>query len=359
MLRRGLLLCLAICLLFAQAASAQALTGPLTAAELVAWRDTIRRYALALPYAGDPQQAGEAASEDTWLLAYEDLMFVSTSPGLEGEENPIAEVELLTGAVQGPRGIAVGDAWEKVVAAFANENEILLGDTRYATLYMQQEDALSGERGWGWVLRRNQTIDGIEYGVSIPAPGLEGFRQDWYLLYIIEDGVVSAIRAGGFEALVSQGDSDTGMQAVALAARAVAFAPGIEAGAAGFSEKDLVYGDLMLTAAVVEDVRKLLGDPLTEETDAEAGIRTLAYGHVLFECAENAGSWAVEAMLVSGGDTPGPRGLQIGDTRASVEARFGPSEDGTYTCVTQAGKTYTLLCTFTNDTLTEYLLYRL
>lgn len=356
MLRRSVLLLICLCLMVGAVAFSEG--TPLSAEEMLSFRDALYEKMQSSPVENDPQGTYDPSVSETWLYAFPFGMAEITAPSLEDAQSSIVEVEIFTDEVTSPRGIVVGDSLDKVLATYLNENAELSGDAGYASLYGFEGDA---ERGWAWLLRKGQTVEGVEYTASIPAAGMEGYRQDITLLYIITDGVVSGIRASGFDALVPEEESRANLEAVREIAQLHAYAPSGDL-AIGLSVEDMQVNGISFVSASPEDCIAVLGAPLEDSMDSDYTVRTLTYADVLIECVRVEENWRLAAVLVSDGVLAGPKGLQIGDTLESVKARFGDgdAEDGlVYQCADEAGNLYALSCSFFGETLTEYLLYRI
>lgn len=355
------LICL-LCLCLGTPA-AHAAPAPLSGPELLAWRDGLWAALLETPVVNDPAATNDPDGADTWLFAFGFGVAELTEPALDSDENPIASVEIDTSAVPCPRGLAVGDTLEAVLAAYPNENPALQGDGDYAALYLYPAQA-DGDAAWGWLARQNRTVWSVVYTVSTPAPGMQGFRQEYSLAYIIDDGHVAGIRAEGFDTLLTDAESLANAEAVAVIAQGDGYEAALPASGAAFSAGDLTVMDMDFGAIAPEDVQARLGDPLGDSTDALAGIRTITYPDLLLEFTQTADGWQLDAAAVSAGSKSGPRGLRIGDTRASVVAQFGDSEDDEenmlfYTCEDAQGNRYALACQIAEGLVSEYILYRI
>ena len=357
MLRRGILLLLCLSLMLGQAALSEA--TPLSSEEMLSFRDWLYTKMQNSPVENDPQETYDPSVSETWLYAFSFGVAEVTGPTLDAEESSLVEVEIFTEEVACPRGIVVGDPLDKVLSSYLNENTQLAGNASYASLYGFEGDA---ENGWGWLLRRSQTVEGVEYTASIPAAGMEGYRQDITLLYIITDGIVSGIRASGFDALVPEEESRADLAAVREIAQLNAYVPSESDLMIGLSADDLQVNGISFVSASPEDCIAVLGTPMEDTMDSNQLVCTLTYADVLIESVQVEGTWKLAAILVSNGELSGPKGLHIGDTLESVKDRFGDgdAEDGlVYQCADEAGNLYALSCSFFGNALTEYLLYRL
>lgn len=359
--RRALALFLCLWMACMTGAFAQA-QAPLAADELLSWRDGLWSQLRTMQVVNNPEETMDEEGSGTWLFEYAFGMVAATADTMEAAENPIAEVEILTDEIAGPRGLWVGDAMVDVLAAFPNENPQLDGDAAYAALYTSQTGG-SAENGWGWVLRRNEAVEGVEYVVTMPAEGMEGHRQELSLFFLVENGVVTSIRVTGFFSLVTAAENDANLETVKGIGAAHSYLPTENTATGPFDVGDLMLAGGVTPAGMTADACiALLGTPALDETDEAGQVRTLMYQDMLVECGQEQGAWQVQAILVTGSGIEGPRGMRIGDSRRNVTSRFGETEAGdsvTYTYVDDSGATYGLACTFFEDVLTEYLLYQL
>lgn len=127
--------------------------------------------------------------------------------------------------------------------------------------------------------------------------------------------------------------------------------------------EDLTFAGIVFPEAMLADCMDVFGPPLSDTMDARSGVITLTYeGMVLELLPDGEGTPRLESMLVTDEDMEGPGGIRIEDERREVEDRFGVSDEEDmdwYTVSGEDGQGYALICTFSEDYLTEYLLYRL
>lgn len=359
MMRRACLLLLVLCLAVPQLAGASA--EPLQAAELLAWRESFWQTMQTLPVLNDPSVTHDQAAGETWLYAFSFGMALMTSPSLaDGDASALLEAEILTVDVACPRGLRVGATQADVLAAYPNDNPSLQGSTGYAALYVNAPDA-NGAGGWGWLIRRNQRAEALSYTALAPAQGMEGFRQEYTVTYVLVEGVVDSIVVSGFGNLLTAAQSNANLAAVQDVLAASAFSPS-EGAQDAFAGDDLQFAGLSFLTATPDRAIAALGTPQSDETDEAQGLRTLIYAGALLEFSMASGQWTASALLVTDDVVDGPRGLRVGDTYLSVIDRFGEgaqTEPLTYTYTDEAGISYAFACSFVDGILTEYLLYRL
>lgn len=152
-----------------------------------------------------------------------------------------------------------------------------------------------------------------------------------------------------------------------------------------WTAEEAVIGGISFALATPDAVIETLGTPHTDEETQEITykLRTLLYPGMMFEFVLVGQAWRLEAVRVSNGGLLGPKDLRIGDTRESVLQRFGEgndddeslmyttrgenskivSHDGisqeTLADADSQGDAFALTCSFFDDVLTEYLLYRI
>lgn len=352
MFRRALMLVMCLCLMIP---SAMAAPAPLGQQEMTEWRDAMWETMKGADMVSVPSQMRDSAQTETWLYEFTFGIGTLSEAIAEAAENPVAEVEIITDDIACPRGIVVGDSLQKVLDAYPNENIELTGDASYAVLYTE------AAQGWGWLLRRNQTIEGVEYVVAVPAE-MQGFYQEISLLYVVSHGQVTAIRASGFDELITAEEHEANLFTVENIAKVDTFSQQAQDAETGLKAADLTFAGLSFVTATPEDCIAALGAPLEDVTTTSPDLRTLTYGDVLIESTQRDGAWRLAAVLVTAGDMAGPKDLRIGDTLESVFGRFGEgdTEDSLmYRCTDEQGNEYAISCSFFGDVLTEYLIYRL
>lgn len=347
-----------IWVLGASGALAEAATEPLGTAEMLAWRDGVWATLAAAQVINDPSATNDPDGSGIWLFEYEAAIMELTEPSLEGGAESVVEIELMTGAIACPRGIVVGDSLERVLSAYPNENPELAGDPGAAVLYADATD------GWGWLIRRGQEVDSVAYTVIEASEDLDGHYRELTLLYLIEEGQVSAIRGSGFSSLVSQDELALTRIAIEEMAGAKAYTPSgaqTEEGQSNLAVEDLTFGGILFKDATPERMAAQLGTPTSDTVNDAAGVRTITYEGLLMEFLPADGAWQLAALLVSETELEGPKGLRPGDTLEEVRGLLGQGTlDGQlfYRCTGADGQEYVLACTFQDNTLIEYLVYR-
>lgn len=356
-----------VALLLLSVGTAQASPEPLSMTEMLNWRDVI--------FEGlDQQQTAEAISDDVYLLETAYGSMELTQSALKGQSSDILlHIELTDAAMADPRGLRVGDAAQTVLAAYAG-SELALEDGVFQ-LYAQDGETLM----WGWGMATGGIITRLQYTVAQPDPDMTGYYQELGLIYTLEQGQVSTIRAYGFSELIQAEEATANFKSAQLQS-------GYAGEAIPFELSDLVFSGLNLLSATPGDIKDIFGEPMADTYLESEGLRVLSYSDMLFELsigAEN--DIAFNALLITARTLPGPRGIQVGDSLDSVLARFsalgnedllyGTLEDGAFGLITreedgsvivryfipaEAGvldRGMMLHLFFQNEQLVEYLIY--
>lgn len=130
-----------------------------------------------------------------------------------------------------------------------------------------------------------------------------------------------------------------------------------------FLPSDLLFGDgLSFEDATLEECMEQFGPPLTDNMDQQSKVIALQYEGFLLEfLADDEGVMRIETLHVYDDVMMGPKDLSVDDTLESVQERFGISDEDDmvwYSCEAEDGG-YALTCSFDDELLTEYMLYRL
>lgn len=148
----------------------------------------------------DPAGTYDPSGEGAYLYDYGALQLTLT--GTELLPANVRQIEILDASAAGPGGVRVGDDLSTLLAAFDNHNPHLTGDESFAVLYADEiyaQDLPAYE--WAWVLRKEQTVYGVQYACSLPQA--DGTYIDAGALFILTDGAVSAIRLYGFGEVIT------------------------------------------------------------------------------------------------------------------------------------------------------------
>ncbi|GHU82464.1 hypothetical protein FACS1894196_0820 [Clostridia bacterium] len=357
--RPCLLLCL-LCLALACPALAEQ-PAPLGADELFAYRDAVRDALQALPIENDPSVTHDPDGADTWLFAFLFGLAELSGPSVSAADSRLVSIEILSDGLRCPRGIALGDPLAAVLAAYPNDNPALTGDAAYAALYVRPQ-LPDAQTGWAWLLRRGAEADCAQYAVSLPAPGMDGFRLDLNVLYVLREGRVASVRVTGFDSLIGDAENLANLSAARDIAGRDTYAPSASGGA--FAPADFTFCGIDLREANAQAFADAFGAPLADTREASAP-RTLVYAGFLAELSAQSGG--VTALLCTDAALSGPRGLRVGEALPDALARFGGEATGvavleggeveqTFECGDASGRVYLLTLTFRDDILIEYLL---
>lgn len=355
-MRRIIPLALALCLLlcrlgmpgFAQASQA------LSRAELLAWRDNIWTLSQDTSPLYDPQADSiETAQWVTYPYAFGTVTLAEATDGPQA----VTQIEITASDIACPRGLSVGASLELVLAAYPNENASLSGSMLLAQLYESQHD---GEEGWGWLSRRGEIVDSVTYSAATPVQ--DGVYEVLSIVYSLEEGLVTGYRVSGFdEAIPEQSLRDT-FRRMHEIATADAFTPQQMPQDLRLSMQDLTFAGISFDSATPDNILDAFGDPLDSIREASSGVWTIVYAESLFEFVQVGDTWQLSAARIANPAIAGPRGLRVEDTLSSVFDRFGEgdTEDALmYQCQDGQGNGFALTCSFSQDLLTEYLLYRI
>ncbi|MDL2317569.1 hypothetical protein LJC74_00555 [Eubacteriales bacterium OttesenSCG-928-A19] len=343
--RCALLLCF-VCLLAAcTAVFAEQEKAPLGADEMMAWRDGVWSRLRTLRAAGEPVPADLPDGARTYLYAYPFGVVTCDAQTLDGQYNPISQVELIAEGMTCPRGIGVGDPLASVLDAYPCESAELAGDFLQAALYIQEDDEAAG---WGVVQRRGETIERITLTALLAVE--DGGFMPLTLAYEIVSDEVREILVTGFDARITGEERGKRLEALKSMRDQGEFGgDAARTAQEGLMPEDLQAGGVSFVSGTPEECAAAFGDPLSDITD-DGGMRTLLFEGILVEFLEEDGRWRMESLQASEDVIQGPGGIRAGDLLEEVTGRFGgaDTEDGaaTYTCEDESGDQYALSCFF-------------
>lgn len=308
--------------------------GGLTKDELGGWAAKMLEQArTSAPLVSGPQAN---KTEDGYEVVYDFATLYLNTPELNGSSvcNAITVTEE---GVECPRGIGVYDTQQMLLSAFADENPTLLGSQDFAVLYLS--DSLPEEALWGWVQRDGQQIQTVQYAVH------ECLSEDKYtdcgLMYSVDNGYVTAVRAYGLSVSVSRAQVEATISGVsAIQQDQTYFAyPQSSTGTDlnPFEREDLLFSGLDFPGLTPEAATQSLGTFETEswlQDDNGEWLRTIQWpsAEITFVYSSDKIFKRVDTLAVNQRGFAGPRGVQVGDTLSSVMMRFKHSEgeyDGT------------------------------
>ncbi|MCL1795842.1 MAG: hypothetical protein FWG37_03010, partial [Clostridia bacterium] len=202
------LFCLFLCAVSCPASGSDAV-APLTISELLTWRDAVREWTLEEAMMSGPLLMDGA---ERWLCSYAFGIAEFSSLTTDTGSNAIAGVELLQGSRHCPRGIAVGDSLDKVLAVYPKENPTLTGTRQDAVLYIHEGGA-EGD-GYGLLLRNGSAVECVQYAATSRATGIDGFYQIITVSYVIQEDFVTSIRVEGFANLAAEMEKHANFESI-------------------------------------------------------------------------------------------------------------------------------------------------
>ena len=299
--------------------------GGLTMEELNDWAGQV----LAQAKASKPVITGlrPQKTEDGYELVYDFATLYLDTPALT-DKSVLNAISVTAYDVECPRGIQVYDTQQALLSAFANENPTLLGSRDFAVLYLS--DSLPEEALWGWVQRDGQQIQAVQYAVHERLP--EGNQYtDCGLLYSLDGGYVTAVRAYGLSASISgEQAANTVSEVLAVQREESYFAyPQSIVGTdlEPFERDDLFFSGLDFLSLTPETAIESFGAYETEtwlEDDTGDWLRIMQWPKAEITFAYNPEKVfkRIDTLSLRQRGIEGPRGVQVGDTLSSVIMRF-------------------------------------
>lgn len=297
--------------------------------EMTEWAARYQARALSSEPLNDPR---ESLTSDGYEFIYDFATLYADKPVMK-EDTVVSAVVVTSPEEEGPRGVGIDDTTSVVLSAFYTENPALRGSRSNAVIYLI--DLLPDTLQWAEVQRDGQRVETIQYAVHDQlTTGGDGYT-DAGVIFTMQDGMVSAIRAYGLNTRI---DFD---QAYALRDQMKAAAlvtdyeqvPFSYDGAAleKFGGSDLFFSGLDFTELTPEGAAALLGEPLDDEwiEDEELGaIRTLTFSdcEITFLTDADRENARIYMVLLTDGGLEGPRAVRVGDTFPEVFNRFRNGE---------------------------------
>lgn len=314
----------------AEYAAADIDNDPLGWEELRMWSEECLRRAMAEPPLSRSAETGDGYE---WVFSFATLYL--TTPDLT-DETAVKAIEITGGELEAPHATRVGMTLDELLDSYYYENAELLGSETAAVLYL-----IGTERGLGYgcVRREGQQVRLVEYAAcELAENGAEGYGNAG-VTYVIEDGLVAAIRVYGLDARMSEDEllaRDAEMERLMNEdsySQAKTSYNGMEL--EEFGAEDLVFSGIDFQSA--EDMRAL-GGVRSESwiSNGDGGyIHLVTYEdcEATWLCDEEKGNPRLEMLTILSGGMEGPRHTRIGDTMVSVRNRFrhsgGQLTDGT------------------------------
>jgi hypothetical protein len=302
--------------------------GGLTMEEISGWASKM----LDLARKSKPLSSGPQAkeTEDGYEVVYDFATLYLDTPELN--DNSVCNAITVTAEdVECPRGIGVSDTQQVLLEAYADENPTLLGSEDFAVLYLS--DSLPEEALWGWIQRDGQQVQAVQYAVH------ECFSEDKYtdcgLLYSLNDGYITAIRAYGLSVSISQAKVEETIAGVMAIQQDQTYfnypQSSIGTDLTPFEREDLIFPGLDFLSLTPEAAVDSLGTFDTEswvQDDNGEWMRIIQWSmaEITFAYSSDKVFKRVDTLYVSQRGFEGPRGVQVGDSFSSVLMRFRHSE---------------------------------
>ena len=305
----------------------------LTLEELRQWVNDYKIRAMATQPLNDPT-APDSLTEDGYLFIYDFARLYMDGPEMTADSEVQALV-IYDAEESGLRGVAVDDPAADALAAYYTENEDLVGNSRQALLYAVDLMPVGGYTGI--VHRDGQRIQVIDYSVYEQAPtGGDGYT-DAGILYTVEDGLVTAIRAYGLNDRIETEDVAAAMES-ARKLNAEATYSQVQTSLVGtelapFDSEDMIFSGIDFPTLTPEDAVAAFGEALEDVwlDDDNGYMRTMQFANCemtfLYDAARQNGR--VKTLTINSDGLEGPRSVRVGDTVAGVRSRFrnGEGED--------------------------------
>lgn len=273
-----------------------------------AWLSQFAAALSSLAPVNDPAATSDPARAGQVLLEYEFGTVLAANASPRGAQD-ILEIDVRTNQVTDCRGVRVGMAMTSALSG------VMPGPSNTQLYVLGTQDS-----GWHWAYMRNGSVYGVEY-IAYGAHGAA--MKEYTLTYVIENGVISAIRMKTAQATQAQAQEGL-MTAREIAARQGGEVMAMPSSAAPFDQNDLqVMGADALGRPVAELIARM-GEPQEIQTLPDGRGRILIYdgAAVRLELDEMTGVEIVRGVSVTGGQTVGPRRLSVGLSVQEAAALF-------------------------------------
>ena len=265
----------------------------------------------------DAEQTSDPARAGQYLIEYEFGTVLASVP-----ETPVAseilEIDVRSAQVTDCRGVRVG-----------MELGAALGDQRVSTTdeTLVVLDTQEAECCWSWAYVGAGSVYGVEY---IAYLGDEGGMTEYTLTYVLDDGVITAIRMKTAEATAAQ--AQEGLKT----AQEIEEKQNRERIALRNEEPVFTQSDLQVQGGIalgvpVADLIACMGEPHDVQTLPRAQGRILLYdgAAVLLTFNEATGEELVRSVSVSSAALSGPRRLTVGMPVQTAAGLFACDADVT------------------------------
>ena len=305
----------------------------LTLDELRQWVNDYKIRALATQPLNDPT-AEESATEDGYQFVYEFATLYMDRPEMTAD-SMVQTLVITSDEEVDLRGIRVDDLAETVLAAYYTENADLVGNSEQALLYAV--DLMPMGAYVGDVHRDGQRIQVLDYSVyEQPPTGGDGYT-DAGILYTMEGGNVSTIRAYGLTTLVQAEDVAVALESArklgeeATYSQVMTSQTGMELDV--FNSEDMIFSGIDFPTLTAEDAIEAFGeareDVWLEDIDGYMRVMQFESCEVIFLYDSAQQNGRVKSLAINADGMEGPRSVRVGDSVASVRSRFrnGEGED--------------------------------
>ena len=312
-LRRFRHMCALAALLVCMSARALAYDG----AAAWRWMEQFAQALEAFAPLNDAEQTSDPARAGQYLIEYEFGTVLASVP-----ETPVAqeilEIDVRTGQVTDCRGVRVGMGLEAALGDAA----VGASDSALVVLSTQEADC-----GWSWAYVGEGGVYGVEY---IAYAERERGLTEYTLTYVLEDGVITAIRLKTADATPAQAQ-DGLKTAQEIQEKQNRERIALRNGEPVFSRSDLqVQGGAALGVPVASLIA-CMGEPQEVQTLPQAQGRLLLYDGAAVRLAFNeaTGEEIVRGVSVRSAAIAGPRGLTVGMPVQTAAGLFACEADVT------------------------------
>lgn len=257
----------------------------------------------------DPARAGQ------YLIEYEFGTVLAAVPE-RPKAQEILEIDVRTSQVTDCRGVRVG---MELVSALDGET-IAAADSTLVVLHTQEE-----KRSWSWAYVGSEGVYGVEY---IAYADSESGMTEYTLTYVIESGVITAIRMKAAEATAAQAQ-DGLKTAQEIMDKGVRIALKNEQPV--FMRSDLQVQGGAALGVPVADLIAHMGEPKEVQTLPNTQGRILMYDGAAVRLAfhEETGEERVRGVSVNSEAIEGPRRLTVGMPVQTAAGLFACEADVT------------------------------
>lgn len=316
-------------------------TGVLSETELNAWVKQVLRDSLEEQPMNAPV-GEESLTEDGYAFLYSFATLYYDKPTLDGQ-SVLKGIAVTGEEYASPRGVKLGDDAQRLVESYGWQNPGLVGNGLFAAFYRLND--LPRAAYWCWAQHDGPEISSVQCAIHVQA------GQDRYtdagLIYTLENGRVTEIRAYGLSDVISPLDVKKNLDAV-MGVEAAGSGDEPEAGdlhaqeaegyfatsdQAPFSANDLRFGGIDYLALTEEGAAAVFSGALSEQRvqdDTGAWLLTTnREGLTLsYTVSADGAQSRLESMSATRESFEGPRGVRIGAALEDVLAAFQSDGEG-------------------------------